>query len=236
MISFSEILFPKLCFGCDSYGSYLCSDCIKKKTYVLWNQSCHVCGGKISLGFVHQECIDKSYLDGCFSMFVYDGVIKKLIQQVKYNYSYDVFNDLGSKMADFYALLPQFDRLIVVPVPLNKIKKNLRGFNQAKVLASQIAKKNNLELQDIIQRSRNTKTQVGMKKHEREVNLKEAFSIVVPKSKDPVQSNNVTFLLVDDVYTTGTTLNECAKMIKKLYPNSLVFGYTLAKAPGGSTS
>lgn len=226
------MLFPKTCFGCGSYGSYLCTSCIKRKTVVRWNQTCHVCNRSVTHGLVHNECSESTYLDGVFAMFVYDGLVKQLIQEVKYNYSYDIFADIGNKMGKFSSILPKFNNSVITSVPLHSKKKRLRGFNQAEVLARQVARFQGISYTEVLQRKKYTQTQVGMKKTEREINLKSAFSLEVEKSK--ILKTNKSVIIVDDVYTTGTTLNECAKVIKDTFPDVKVYGYTLARAPGGT--
>lgn len=230
----SNFLFPKNCFGCGTEGYYLCSKCIKTKTTIRWDQTCHVCNQSTRLGFVHTECKEKTYVDGVFAAFVYDGVVKQLVLKVKYDYSYDIFKELGDFMAKFYDLLPKLSDVIVVPIPLFRSKKNLRGFNQAEVLAKRIAKRNKLVCINLLKRKRNTKTQVGMKKHEREVNLKEAFVLSKRAMKNLNTQKDYKFVLIDDVYTTGSTLNECTKQIKNVFSNAHVYGFTLVRAPGGS--
>ncbi|BCX13759.1 MAG: hypothetical protein KatS3mg085_291 [Candidatus Dojkabacteria bacterium] len=222
-------LFPKNCYGCSKPGEYLCNDCIKKHCSVRWDQTCHVCNRNVSVGSIHIECGAQTYLDGVFCMFVYDGLIKKIVHDVKYNFYHDVFNELGVKMAKFSMILPKFEKLVITSVPLNPKKKNFRGFNQSKILAKKVAKYQGVEYLEILKRTKNTKSQVGMSLVERQTNLKNAFKLT---SKEILKNFN-NLIIVDDVYTTGSTLNECAKLIKSHNQSMNVYAFTLARAPGG---
>jgi ComF family protein len=182
----------------------------------------------VSIGFVHRECSDQTYLDGVFCMFMYDGLVKKIIYDVKYNYAYDVFKELGVTMGRFSLILPKFKDLVITSVPLSSQKFNLRGFNQAQILGRNISKFLGGRYLDFLKRTKNTKTQVGMDLFVRQTNLKNAFEL---KSVS-TNMNFANIFIVDDVYTTGATLNECAKVIKSNYSVS-VYGFTLARAPGG---
>ena len=113
---------------------------------------------------------------------------------------------------------------IFVPVPLFSSKLKKRGYNQSEILAKELSKKFKIPFQNILERTRNTKTQVGLSNIDRKLNIKNAFSFNNQKS---VISNQSIFL-VDDVVTTGSTLKEAAKVLKR---NGVkrVIGLTLAR-------
>jgi ComF family protein len=115
-------------------------------------------------------------------------------------------------------------RQVFVPIPLFSSKLRKRGYNQAEILAKELSKKFNVPFQNVLERIRNTKTQVGMTNIERRKNIKDAFGLINHKSE--ILDQNV--FLVDDVVTTGSTLLEAAKMLKRNGAKRVI-GLTLAR-------
>ena len=119
-------------------------------------------------------------------------------------------------MVDFLASqIWKFDfpqNSILVPVPLSKNRKNWRGFNQAEILAKTLSRKFNHPFKDILLRVIETKTQVGLTREERRENVIEAFALDYKVGKKHIAGQN--FILVDDVYTSGATMMEAAKILK----------------------
>lgn len=187
-----DLLFPIFCVGCK-----------KEKTYC-----CDFCLTTIPLR-IYLEKIDGNYLIAAAN-FQENSMLAKLIHLFKYT---------GAKKIGVHLsyLLPHVrppeipDSSILVPVPLHKKRFNDRGYNQSAVLAHGISKNWGLEIQDILQRTRNTPPQAKLSKEKRLKNVRDAFSIKSSQKLTP----DKTYLLVDDVYTTGTTLHECAKVLKK---------------------
>jgi ComF family protein len=106
-------------------------------------------------------------------------------------------------------------RPVLVPVPITKTRKRDRGYNQSEILAKNLAKKFNLRVINCLARVKETKSQVGLNKKERSENIKDAFAL---NSKLIIQGSeleNATILLVDDVLTSGATMNEAAKILKR---------------------
>jgi ComF family protein len=99
---------------------------------------------------------------------------------------------------------------VIVPVPLHKIRLDERGYNQSELLARELSYRLNIFMSKALRRVRNTTTQTALHKEERIENVKGAFKVTY---KDTIVGKNV--LLVDDVLTTGATLDECAKVLKE---------------------
>ncbi|MFA6918421.1 MAG: phosphoribosyltransferase family protein [Candidatus Gracilibacteria bacterium] len=113
---------------------------------------------------------------------------------------------------------------LLIPIPLHWKRFNKRGYNHSKLLADGLSKSLNLRLAEVLQRTKKTKSQFGLKLKERKENLKNAFSIVpnVPIAQYP------NIFLVDDILTTGSTLLEAARILKKNGARK-VWGLTLAR-------
>lgn len=221
-----NLLFPKICFGCGKNGSYLCPRCFKEQVRINLQQRCHVCGKECRVGMTHQECSELSYLDGLVYVVSYDGIIKKLLYDAKYNLYFAILTDVAKIMADylqFYTLGFDFE---VTAVPLHATKKRKRGFNQAEVLGRGISRHLGKRYRELLVKTTATHSQMGQGRQGRLENLKGSFT---PKRDAISTSKNI--LLVDDVYTTGTTLNECAKVLKGEGFQQII-GFTFARSRG----
>ena len=228
-MSILDFIFPKRCVNCRKFGEYICTNCF---SFIAFHDSgvCIVCQRASIGGLTHPVCRGKYTPDGVFSSLVYKGVVKKLVYKFKYNPN---LTDLKTVLDDlFYEGIIQKEALhkvlgsnsVLVPIPLYKSKIRKRGYNQSQILAKGLGKRLNISVLDCLERVRDTKTQVGLKKEEREENIKGAFKIKNQKSK--IKNFKVVFL-IDDVVTSGATLKEAAKVLKKAGVEK-VFGITLA--------
>jgi ComF family protein len=237
MANFLDFIFPKKCVSCKKLGSYLCENCFSYLSFDA-KSLCLVCNKPSYNNLTHPFCRKKYTIDGCFSALPYNKTAQKLI----YNFKYKPYlTDLKSVLVDlFYDSLIQnedFNRELekgewtFTPIPLFSSKLRKRGYNQAEILAKELSKKLNLpvgrqvfQAQNFLQRVQNTKTQVGLSNVERKLNIKGAFTI--HNSKFIIQ--NMSIFLVDDVVTTGSTLLEAAKVLKKNGAKRVI-GLTLAR-------
>lgn len=229
-----DTLFPLHCLGCDKKGFWLCSSCessIPRRV----KQSCPVCLKHITpYGQVCFECKDakSSALDGIFAAAYYKfPLLKFIIHSYKYRFlselSDSLANVLESELRKHDIPLPD----TIIPVPLHKRRLRFRGFNQSELLAEHLA--TTLAPALVLQVFKNALVRVRytspqMKTHskeERMKNLKNAFQ-VNPLQSGQLQGKNI--WLIDDVATTGTTLEECATVLKKHGAKS-VFGIVLAR-------
>ncbi len=148
----------------------------------------------------------------------YDGGLRELIHLLKYNGVHPAADVLGRMLADSLAALQpnlQREEVIVVPVPLFKTKMRQRGFNQAELIARAALKmaplREHAQLAvNLLQRTRETGSQIGLTSHQRRENLRGAFGVA---RGEEVAGRHV--LLVDDVYTTGTTAMECSRVLRR---------------------
>lgn len=211
-----DFFFPKSCLFCDTQGKFICERCKKTRIVFYKEHNCHVCKKLCEESFVHEQCKSQTNLAGVFIAAHYNNAVKLVIEELKYNFCFSIAVEIGVMMK---ALLEKeslaYEALI--PVPLHKFKRNYRGFNQAELIARAIGQ----SVDDCLVRTKNTKTQVNLNREERIANLKEVFRV-----KGKINYKSV--VLVDDIMTTGTTLEECA-LVLKLQGVEKVYGLVFAR-------
>ena len=231
-MGFLDFVFPKYCVNCKRIGAYICANCFAFLSFDV-EMICLVCNRGSFDGLTHPVCRRKYTIDGAFSAINYKGVVKKLI----YNFKYKPYlSDLNKTLTElFYESIIQneifqkalnsspADGPILVPIPLHPKRLKKRGYNHAKLLSIGLSKKLNLKLLEVLDRTKETKSQFGLKLKDRKENLKDAF-ILNTKYKIP----NTNVFLVDDILTTGSTLLEAALILKKKGAGK-VWGLTLAR-------
>lgn len=218
-----DILFPQKCLSCGTFGEIICNAC-KTKSLVQAEHYCHVCKESVSKNeWKHKAC--ESALDGVFVCYKYNKVIEKLISEIKYKQYFSLTHNVSEVMLekiDLFQIIAS--KAIFTSVPLHRKKLWSRGFNQAERISREIANRLGANYQELLDRTKNTKTQVGMKRNERLINLNDAFGI----RKQEI-SDNTTIIIVDDIMTTGTTLENCGVLLRLNYPKSKIFGLVFAR-------
>jgi len=226
-------LYPEnlSCFCCDeelNANTYLCKNCLDDLKPIKY--FCKRCGEKVnSFDNFCLICKTKQYnFDKCIACFEYDGVAKKLIYKLKYGGAKYVSKAFSKNLLEKF-LEAKFENIdLLTCAPLNKTRLKQRGYNQAEVLAKDFAleaNKNNINFDcdfNLITRIKNTPTQTHLTRKERSENLKEAFKINCDKNF--LKGKNI--LVVDDIFTTGATMDEIAKVLKKSGAKA-VFGLTV---------
>ena len=225
-----DLFFPKKCVGCKKIGSYLCDKCFSYLSFDTKNL-CLVCGRPSFDGLTHPGCMSRYSIDGSFSSIPYNKTAQRLIYSFKYM---PYVADLKITLSDlFYEGLIQNENFIkelqkgkwlIVSVPLFKAKLRKRGYNQSEILANQLGKKLNLPVQNILERVKNTKAQFGLNKVQRKENIKNAFNL----KSEILNLKSFNVFLVDDLTTTGSTLNEAANILKRAGVKRVI-GLTLAR-------
>lgn len=228
--SLIDLIFPPRCVVCKKFSNDpLCGDCLSKVKYID-PLVCKVCGEPHNSRFEGNFCHDcyqkKTPFDIARSITVYEGVMKEAIHEFKFNNKRTLSVPLGKIMIDYLKNNKEIgvsDVDIIIPVPLSRKKQRAREYDQAELLAEELSKYNGIEL-DIgsLKRTRETIPQFKLSRKERLVNLKEAFSAL-----STVEGKNI--LLVDDIYTTGSTAKEASIALKKAGAGK-VYVLTLARA------
>lgn len=232
-------IFPTQCIFCSEISeSNICDRC--ENSLLLPNKYhiCHVCK-QPSQKLVHGYCRTQTFTDGVFIAYKYNANVERIIEELKYKYNYSIGKDIAKLILNQISILNIINNTptLLIPVPIHSKKRNLRGFNQTEVIAKNIIKQANtpyLYTSNILKRIKNTKTQVGMKKFEREKNLVNAFDIdnyELKRIMKKIVPKNI--IILDDIYTTGTTMEYCAKLIrdKGIFDaeNLHIYGIALAR-------
>ena len=212
-----DLLFPKFCISCGKEGSYLCQDCFSLID-ILERQYCPFCPQpKVVLdGKTCNFCKRSKSLNGLYCAASYNNfIVKKLINQFKYEpYIKELSKPLSSLIVVHLINLDKvenFQDYILVPIPLHKKKLKKRGFNQAGEIAKEFSE--NLKIpvfSDALIKTKQTSAQVELKKEEREKNIKGVFLCQKPEL---VMGKKI--LLIDDIFTTGSTMEQCARLLQE---------------------
>lgn len=234
-----EFFFPKTCVLCGTTGEYLCAKCKKKLTP--HPEICPYC---------HRTSVDyhtcftckmtkKPNLEGLIIPFSYSPEIKKLILQLKYKHQKDIADFLADRMIlaiqsheKLSSIISQYreqgrpEWLIITYIPSHWYRKRfVKWYNQSEVLADNIHQKLRIPMLEILEKPKKTKNQAKLKREERLINLQWKFR----KNPEIHLYGNETILIVDDVSTTGSTLEEAARTIKEIYPNTKIRGIVVAR-------
>lgn len=158
------------------------------------------------------------------SLGTFDDYYQKLIHRFKYDKKIPLGKRLAQSLGQIVAQDEDFASCdLVIPVPLHRARHRERGFNQSEVLAEGVSQAINLPLvKDILKRKKNTKDQTYLNAQQRTENVRDAFMVIQPE-----RINERDVILVDDVITTGATLNECTRMLQKAGAKR-IFAVTLA--------
>ncbi|MBI5559716.1 MAG: ComF family protein [Deltaproteobacteria bacterium] len=226
--SFLNLLFPPLCPLCEAgiKEDAFCAPCLSGSKR-MDGPVCLLCGRPFaSEAGIHHTCADCLKKNPPFvkarSAFYYEGTLLSAIHRFKYGGNMAFLKPLSLLLSHAMTLLNERPD-IIVPVPLHKERLKKRGFNQSLLLARELAKGLSVEVDCMnLKRTLNTLPQVDLKEKERVINVKGAFTV-----KDPSKFKGKRVLLVDDVFTTGATVRECAKVLKKA--GAEVFAVTLAR-------
>ncbi len=225
-----EALFPLFCISCSAEGDILCQTCyIALETYAVF--ACPVCGLNNNTGEVCKKCLSDSFLQKHLALgrFSEDSIIQKLLYEYKYNYVLDILKIFEKLIDNFIDRYKSFFLEIdfIVSVPLHRRRFAERGFNQADDLALVLASKIDRPVLDsVLKRIVNTSQQAKLTKTERQKNIDSAFVI---NQKNSLNLANKSLLLVDDVLTTGSTMQACARQFKDNFKAVKIRAFTLAR-------
>jgi ComF family protein len=216
------LLYPPFCTACarpTSLGEHLCGECAAEAARLSWGAPalCPGCSrpfwGAAPLPVLCTDC-DRSR--PAFACVVAPRRFAGVVREVVHQFKYDGKRHLRGVVGDWMQEGLQDGRLgnpgaeVLVPVPLHWWKCRLRGFNQAELLARELARRNGIQMLSALKRVRLTSTQTQLAREERRVNVRGAFA-ARRGSRERLEGRHV--LLIDDVLTTGATLDACARIL-----------------------
>jgi competence protein ComFC len=208
-----DVIFPYSCVVCFREGTFLCERCFLAAS---------------SKTSIHKEIVHDMALDTIFYCCEYKK--NRPIQNIIHNFKYEYVTELAKPLALIMAACAySFNNpCFLMPVPLHKKRQKWRGFNQSQLLANELSSLSGIPVYDFLERKRFKKPQMELNREERIINMKDAFCIK-DNFKDFLQHKNSTIILVDDVATTLSTMNSCAKVLKEA-GFKIVCGLTIARS------
>jgi len=215
-----DLLFPRFCFNCQQEGSYLCQDC----------------QATLEILQTHKRRQTSNLKDLYFALPYQSPLIKNLIQRFKYKpFIKELAKPLASLIIEHFRLLdnkPPFlaegKNFVLIPIPLEKEKLKHRGFNQAGEISKELSTFLTIPLiSNCLVKTRETIPQAELTKEERRENIKGVFLV---KNRKLVKDKKI--LLLDDIYTTGSTMEEAARVLKEAGAKEII-GIVVARAKPG---
>jgi ComF family protein len=213
-----SLLYPATCAICRKHvraGEYLCDDCEAKLIRIV-PPFCQKCSepfeGSIDVDFACANCAHRTiYFDAAVAAYRGRGIVRDVIHEFKYNRQVHLRHLLArwlcAALDDERLRNHDFD--VIVPVPLHSARQRERGFNQANLLAKVLSRYISVPCRHLLKRIRYTTTQTALDRSERMENLHNAFRL-----RKNADVRGLRVLLIDDVLTTGSTLSECARVLK----------------------
>lgn len=199
-----DLFFPKFCVGCGVEGDWLCRECLMTPSSPQTEKAV-------------------ANLDGVTALFDYgENPVSKLIKTFKYNYLLDTV-EIFKKIIINAKFDNTWSDFVIIPVPLHARRQRERGFNQSEIIAKLFSEKLGLKINTNLRRVIYTAQQAKLSGEERRKNLKDAFIFNASEGRVPEK-----VLLVDDVFTTGATMQECTKVLKN-NGVKIVWGLALAR-------
>lgn len=205
-------MYPPICGICEKINKdALCPKCnleLKKQAEVNILQKEEI-----------EENIKKEkYFEELMYIFKYEGQVRKLILDYKFNeksYLYKTFVNFLLKNEKIFENIKKYDKII--PVPISKKRNKERGYNQSLLIAEEIANKTNLGLvNNCLIKTKNIIEQSKLNKEDRQQNIQGVYSL-----QNVRLITNKKILLIDDIYTTGSTVNECCKILQQANPKTI---------------
>jgi competence protein ComFC len=194
-------------------GDNFCSDCQLLLDHTL--QECPVCRKFSDNDSTHEKCRQDYYIRTLISCFQYNDVAQKLMESYKFRFNTNLARNIAMLIYDDFRVKNIIkENVVLVPIPLHKSREKWRGFNQSQLIADELAKLSNTEsirVRNLLTRVKNTQQQAKLHRADRLRNLKDAF-ILNPELNI---SKNMKIVLIDDITTTTSTLNECAKVLSQ---------------------
>lgn len=221
-----DVIFPKRCIFCEKALAIgekerVCAECSKRMIYTS-EPYCMKCGKEL-------ENTEKEYCSDCekrqhiydrgVSVFRYGDDVRKAILRLKYSNRRENGKYFGSVMAKKYGqLIRQWNAEAIIPVPIHSSRRRKRGYNQAEIIADELSQNTGVPVDSfLIERQKKTLPQKELNDNDRKKNVECAFKIC----RSIVKYKSV--VVIDDIYTTGYTIDECARVLKNAGVKNIYF-------------
>lgn len=186
-----DAIFPQKCGICEKIGEgYICNNCLTE---------------------IEKYILGKESKKGIFHLLKYDGIIREKMISYKFNdksYLHSMFCEIFVKNKNACEFLKNYD--IIIPVPIHKKRMKQRGYNQSELIAKKIAKELDILIYtDVLKKKINTIPQSSLGKQDREKNVQNVYKV---ENTQKIVNNKV--VILDDIYTTGATVNECKNALQ----------------------
>ncbi len=221
-----DLLAPKKCYLCKCEWHFLCKKCSKK--IPSFNSICYICKETSYKFNVHGKCKDNIFFDKIIVLYHYKiKIINKLIKDWKFYNKKDIFTDFWDLMSkklkeniDFF----NNEDYIIIPTPLHFFKRFKRWYNQSYIISKQISYNTWINVnKNLVYKAKHTRQQSQLSKIDRINNLQNSFKIN-KKQLDIIDNyKNKTVIIVDDVISTGTTINEISKILKEVWFKNIIW-------------
>ncbi|MDR2760648.1 MAG: ComF family protein [Rickettsiales bacterium] len=232
-----DLIFPYRCLRCEKIIDRLgfCDGCMAEALYPLKPPLCRICGGPLDMEnfpgnrLVCASCLkEKYFFDRAVSVFYYSGHMPKIIHSFKFGNKFFLskffFEYLREKPKEFGENID-----CIVPIPLHVKKLRARSYNQTALLARHFRDEGYKVINDLLLKTVNSRAQIELKTSQRKKNVRGNFCVNKKYAGEAAGKN---ILLLDDVFTTGATVNECAKVLREGGAKK-IFVLTIAKVARG---
>lgn len=230
-----DVVFPRVCVHCGGVGEggrlrHVCPRC-EAELVIVREPHCPVCGhpffGEMKIGRECPHCVALAPEFGQGkTCILLKGAGRSLVHALKYRHALHVLEDIAVLFAATSGLADYVNGAVLVPVPLHPRKKRERGYNQSRLLAEAVVRASGgmARIEEVLWRVVDTESQTHYDKKARQHNLKNAFALAHRAAINPAER----YVLIDDVFTTGSTLNACAAVLRRagcLNVDVLTFGH-----------
>ena len=216
-----DLLFPPRCVGCRRIGEWFCAACRQAIDKIL-PPICNRCGRPLNRTNCPYCQKLPLLIDGTRAVTFFEGSVRQAIHALKYDHRPELAQPLGALLSDYFSAHP-IPADALVPIPLHSERERGRGYNQAHLLAQELGRSCHLPVwNDVLTRTRHTRPQVELDAADRRDNVHEAF-IATTRVTD------ARILLIDDVCTTGATMEACGLALKECGAKT-VWGLAIARS------
>lgn len=218
-----DLIAPKKCYSCNKQWYFLCVNCLCKMSN--FESICYLCKGRSNNFEIHDNCKKDVYYDKIIILSHYKNkVISKLIKDLKFYNKKDIAEDFWNYLSELFfenEIYKNTDNYIIIFPPMWFFKKLKRWYNHSEILAKIISKNTNIKLwKGYIKKIKATRQQSKLSRQDRLLNLNNSFKI---KDNKIDNIDKKTFIIIDDVISTGSTINEISKILKEKWAEKIIW-------------